>query len=357
MRIWIDLSNSPHVNLFAGIIGELQKEHSVLLTCRPLANTTELLDQTGLGYHVVGRHYGRRAVSKLAGFWVQTARLCRFLKGRRIDVGISQSSYYAPLVGRLLGFPSIYMNDNEHSKGNRPAFLFAHKVLVPEYVDPGKFGRRWAKSDKITLYPGVKEGIYLWRHKPRERSSSRVALGPFARNIFVRPEPSTAHYYKGGLNFIDELLAGLMGRYNLVVLPRSKAQEAYYRQPKFSGVYVPKRPLRLWEIMGSCDLFLGAGGTMTREAAVLGLPTISIYQGDLLDVDRFLIARQAMIHVKNPHADLVGRFLEDRGKRSADAELLRKGKQAHDLVVGSILGRGRDGCHGKGRRGAGGGSP
>ena len=35
MNIWIDLSNSPHVNFFKYMIKELQKEHEVLLYSGP----------------------------------------------------------------------------------------------------------------------------------------------------------------------------------------------------------------------------------------------------------------------------------------------------------------------------------
>jgi hypothetical protein len=341
MKIWIDLSNSPHVNFFAGIIRELQKEHSVLLTCRPLANTIELLQQTGFTYHVVGRHYGRHAANKLAGFGIQTAQLCRFLKGRQVDVGISHSSFYAPLVARLLGIRSIYMNDNEHADGNRIAYLFADRILVPEFLDLRKVARQWAKPERVTAYPGVKEGIYLWYYRPSESSTNPFLKRHGMRTIFIRPEPLTAQYYKAGLNFMDDLLVSLRDRFNVVVLPRSKVQESYYRQPKFAGIYVPEKPIGLAEIMESCDLFIGAGGTMTREAAVLGVPTISVYQDELLDVDRYLIAKGAMIHERHPNESLVTKFLEERGKRCADSELVRKGKQAYDLVINFLLSNGR----------------
>lgn len=356
VKIWIDISNSPHVNFFSGMIRELQKEHSVLITCRPLANTLGLLKQTGFTYHVVGRHYGRKAAVKIPGFLIQTAELCHFLKGRQVDVGISHSSFYAPLVARLLGVPSIYMNDNEHAEGNRPAFLFAGKILVPEFLDPGKVSRHWARPEKVSCYPGIKEGIYLWYYRPPTATSGTFSRRNGPRTIFVRPEPLTAQYYKAGLNFMDDMLIELAEGFNVVVLPRSGVQESYYRQPKFAGINVLERPMGLPEIMETCDLFMGAGGTMTREAAVLGVPTVSIYQDELLDVDRYLIARGAMIHVRRPDAGALTRFLAERGRRNPDPELLAKGKKAFDLVMDTILSHARNGERQKNRR-SNGGSP
>jgi predicted glycosyltransferase len=40
--------------------------------------------------------------------------------------------------------------------------------------------------------------------------------------------------------------------------------------------------------MHAADLVVGAGGTMTREAALLGIPTVSIFAGEQPAVDRWL---------------------------------------------------------------------
>ena len=60
MKLWFDLSNSPHINMFAALIRDLQREHEVAITCRPLANTIDLLDLHRFDYTVVGVHYGDR---------------------------------------------------------------------------------------------------------------------------------------------------------------------------------------------------------------------------------------------------------------------------------------------------------
>jgi hypothetical protein len=56
--------------------------------------------------------------------------------------------------------------------------------------------------------------------------------------------------------------------------------------------------------MDGGDLFILAGGTMMPEAAVLGIPTLSIYQNELLIVDRYSISIGIITHVAQP-SDLV----------------------------------------------------
>lgn len=336
MKIWIDLTNSPHVNFFARMVTELQRSHEVILTSRPLANTIDLIEMNGFPYHVIGKHYGQSKVKKALGFGVRVWQLYRFLKDKKVNAAISHSSFYSPIVGRMLGIPAIYLNDNEHAAGNRISFLFADHIMIPEFLDLKKVEKQGAKPHKILPYPGVKEGVYLWDYAPVV-GDSFIAERDGRKIIFVRPEPWTAQYYKGERNFMDKLLLDLKERFKIVLLPRGKIQEDYYRDTRFAGITVPEKSISLSEIMALCDLFIGAGGTMTREAAVLGIPTISIYQDELLDVDRFLIEKGFMVHQLNPDAGFVVHFLESIGKRPPDRELLKKGHEAYEMIKRTLL--------------------
>ena len=337
MKIWIDLTNSPHVNFFVGMIRELQRDHDVFLTCRPLANTIELLDIHALPYHVIGKHYGKSIIKKTFGFVFRIFQLFVFLRGRKIDVAISHSSFYSPMVAWLLGIRSIYLNDNEHAQGNRVSFVFADKIMVPEFLDLQKVQKQGAGPAKIIQYPGVKEGVYLWDYEPTISNNFEVDDREDKKVIFIRPEPWTAQYYQGETNFLDTLLMQLKDTAKIMLLPRGDIQKDYYRQDKFAGITVLEKSISLTDIMANCNLFIGAGGTMTREAAVLGIPTISIYQDKLLDVDNFLIEKGFMIHKKKLDSEFVVNFLEDRGKRPPDKELLHKGKEAYDLIKKTLL--------------------
>ena len=335
MKIWIDLTNSPHVNFFDGMIRDLRKDHELLLTCRPLANTIELLEMSGLSHYIIGRHYGKNKIKKVLGFIIRIFQLYCFLRNKNIDVGISHSGFNVPVVSWLLHIPCIYLNDNEHAEANRVSFLFANKILVPEFIDIEKVKRQWASEDKIIKYPGVKEGIYLWSYTPIAFNNSDNPKSK--KRIFIRPEPWTAQYYKGKRNFIDKLLIGIKDKYEIILLPRGKVQEEYYRQDRFSGITVSDKSMNLNEIMSNCDLFIGAGGTMTREAAVLGIPTISIYQDELLDVDNYLIDKGLMIHKKDVNAEFVMSFLGQMDKKPPDKKLLQKGKEAYELIKNTLL--------------------
>jgi predicted glycosyltransferase len=212
--------------------------------------------------------------------------------------------------------------------------------MVPEFLAIEKIKRQWANPQKVVHYPGVKEGIYLWYYQPKPSGEFKLEKMPGERAIFIRPEPWTAQYYQGKTNFMDDLLMGLKHKYRIVVLPRGGEQKAYYQQERFSPIVVPEKSIPLADVMENCDLFIGAGGTMTREAAVLGVPTISIYQDKLLDVDRYLIDQGAMIHEANLTSEKVVRFVQDAQRCRSDSRLLEKGQEAYDLIKTSLLNSG-----------------
>ena len=335
MRIWFELSNSPHINMFYDLIRELESDgHEVIITSRPLANTVALLEQKGLNHTVVGKHYGKNIFKKIAGYPIRVFQLVRYLKLNKPDLAISQSSYHSALASWLVGIPSIYTNDNEHAIGNIPSFLFATKILLPENMSINKF--KWAiASNKLVRYPGLKEGIFLWI-KNEYIMEQRKLNPPSNVNIFIRTEPQTAQYYNGKLNFLDDIIIALQTKYTITVLTRNQDQLMHYNNPIFSNINVPVKPVSFEQVASQCTLFIGAGGSMTREIAMLGIPTISVYQEDLLAVDRLLIAKGLTWHEPNLTTEKVEQYLSQIPNTAPDSELMTQGKDTYQLFKNQI---------------------
>jgi predicted glycosyltransferase len=217
---------------------------------------------------------------------------------------------------------------------NRIAFPCATTIMIPEFLSLDKVRKQWANPRKVIRYPGVKEAIYLFRFENAFHGGrNHRPVG----TVFIRPEPSTAQYYSGGINFMDDLILKLKERYSVVVMPRDHRQAEHYRQERFDRVAIPPKPLSLEAVIDECSLFIGAGGTMTREAAVLGIPTISTYQDELLDVDRYLIAQGRMVHETRLTADRVREFMENTQGSGPSTELLDKGREAYHLILRHLL--------------------
>ena len=69
MKIWIDLTNSPHINFFKPFIKKWNNEgYEIILTVRDLANTIQLVDQNRWVYTKIGGHAGKSKFKKLLYF-------------------------------------------------------------------------------------------------------------------------------------------------------------------------------------------------------------------------------------------------------------------------------------------------
>lgn len=336
MKIWFDISNSPHINMFQGLIRQLEKNgHEVIITSRPLANTVDLLNRAGLKHTTIGKHYGKNILLKILGYPIRVFELWKFLKEKKLDLAISQSSFHSPLTAYLLNIPSIYTNDNEHAIGNIPSFHFATKIMIPENFKLENISKNKKIINKTIKYPGIKEGIYLWEKSDDingnddEKKSNNI-------NIYIRPEPQTAQYYNGEKNFMDDLILGIKDEYMVNILPRNENQIKHYSNILFKNINVINTPLTFDEIAKDCSIFVGAGGSMTREMAMIGIPTISVYQEELLEVDKLLLSKKMMIHDPKLNAQKMKFYIKSLTNKKSNLELMHKGKDAYNLFLYEI---------------------
>jgi len=333
MKIWIDFINTPQVSFWAPFIKKFKENgNEILLTCRDSGNTVELLKQNELDFSVIGEKVGKGTLEKILFFPKRLKALYSFIKKSKPDIAVSQSSFYQPVVARLLGIPCLYTNDNEHAKGNIFGFLFAQKVFLPIALSKEKFTRKWPLRTKLTFYPSVKEAIYL----SQEPEFVELIARP-KNTIYFRPEPWSAQYYKGPLNFFDETLIKLSEEYPVIILPRDKNQKEHYKQDKFNNLNVAEKPISLKTIVADCKLFIGAGGSMTRELAVLNIPVISIYQSDLLCVDKYLLEKGCMkVNPELSYQDVQSELSSKSGKIS-DLNVLEEGIKSFELIYKTII--------------------
>jgi uncharacterized protein len=332
MKIWIDFGNTPQVSFWIPFIKEFEKEqHELLLTCRDSGNTVALLILYGLKFHVIGKGAGKGKLQKMLLFPKRLLKLFSFIRKNKPDIAVSQSSFYQPIISWLMGIPCLYTNDNEHAKGNWFGFRFANKVILPVALQYEEFTGREPLKSKVSFYPSVKEAIYL------SQENDWFSTNDIKRDvIYFRPEPWSAQYYKGPLNFFDDTLIKLSTKYKVVILPRDKNQVQHFKLEKFSKLWIAEKPLTLKEIAGNCMLFIGAGGSMTRELAVLGIPVISIYQEEELMVDRYLVNRGCMTLKPEITYEEILSVLKQGKKETNDMSVLEEGLESYQTIINLI---------------------
>lgn len=336
MKVWVDLVNSPQVLVLRPIIAELRAGgHEIVITTRDFAQTVQLANQAGLAHTSFGRHGGNSRARAIRANLDRVSQLIRFMRGQRIDLALSHNSYSQGVAARLLGIPFVTMMDYEHHQANHLAFRLARRVLVPE-VFPEDSLRKYGAADKSIRYPGLKEEIYLGQFVP-DPAFLREAGLPLDRTIVVaRPPGYWADYYHGNGDLfsaaIDHVLADPAAF--IVFLPRIASQAASLKDVAADRYLIPPRPLNGPNLLYYADLVISAGGTMNREAAILGTPAYTVFEGASGAVDRSLVSRGRLKEVLTPGSVSAIRV----EKKGAMPALSERGRELTQFITRAILG-------------------
>jgi predicted glycosyltransferase len=294
VRVWVDLTNSPHVLVFRPLIALLRgRGAEVEVTAREYAQTLQLLELHGLEATVVGHHGGRSALGKALVEVSRLPALRRWARGRRFDVALTHASHDLTLTARSLGIPSATTFDYEfawlqHQLGCRAAT----RVVVPEAIPPGRLARYGVRPPKLRQYPGLKEEYYLADFEPDPAARERLGVDPTRRLVVVRTPPEVSLYHRHG-NPVFLAVLERLGRdesVHAVVLPRTEEQRERIRGLRLPSLLVPDRAVDAQSLIAAADAVVSAGGTMNREAIALGVPVFTTFGGRLGAVDERLIA-------------------------------------------------------------------
>ncbi len=331
MRVWIDITNSPHVPFFRPLIRLLEADgHEVELTTREYAQTLELLQLHGLPHHVVGpRHGGAGAVGKARALAGRLPALRRFAKGRGFDVALAHGSHELTLTARSLGIPSATAHDYEfatlqHQLGLRAAT----RAVFPEAIPAARLARLGARPPKLVRYPGLKEEYYLADFEPDR--SVLDGIDPALVLAIVRTPPEMSLYHRHGNPLFAQVLERL-GRdegVHAIALPRTAEQRDAIRALGLPSLHVPDRAVDAQSLVALADLVVSAGGTMNREAVALGVPVYTTFAGRLGAVDEQLLRDGRLTFLESAAA------LEVRKRGAVGTRVRRDPRLLLELLVG-----------------------
>ena len=332
MRVWIDITNSPHVPFFRPLIRLLEADgHEVAVTAREYAQTLELLELQGIPHHVVGpRHGGGGVFGKARALAGRLPALRRFGREGRFDVALAHGSHELTLAARSLGIPSATAHDYEYaSLQHHLGLRAATRAVFPEAIPAERLARYGARPPKLVRYPGIKEEYYLADFEPD--ASAVEGIDPERVLVVVRTPPEVSLYHRHGNPLFREVLERL-GRdpgAHAVVLPRTAEQRRQLEAMRLPSLHVPERAVDAQSLVALADLVVSAGGTMNREAAALGTPVWTTFAGRLGAVDTALIRTGRLKLLRSPAE------LELRKREGGHGERVRRDPRVLlDLLLG-----------------------
>src|SRR5579872_4420816 len=298
MRVWIDLTNSPHVLVLRPVIERLRAAgHDVEVTARDFAQTLGLCERFGIEHTAIGRHRGGSIMAKARGLGERSLQLTSWARGRRFELALGHGSNDITVAAALLRIPSSTMFDYEwatvqHNVNCR----LARAVVVPDAI-PAERLRRYGAAGKIRAYPGLKEEYYLADFEPDPAVLDELGLRREEPLTIVRTPPEVSLYHRFENDLFAAVLHTLQGT-QTVVLPRTPEQRVELQAA--GGLIVPEEAIDAQSLIAYADLVVSAGGTMNREAVALGTPVYTLFEGRLGAVDERLIAEGRLRKLRDP---------------------------------------------------------
>jgi predicted glycosyltransferase len=304
MRVWVDMTNVAHPVVLRPLVELLERDgHEVEITARPLSHTLELLDDWGHPYSAIGRYGGASKAGKARAAADRISRLLRFARGRGFDYGLGHASADLPPVCRALRIPNTTMFDYEWATLQHHVICrLATRVLVPEAIPPERLRRYGARPPKLVRFPGLKEEYYLSSFEPDRTALERLGVPQGEPVCIVRTPPSYALYLGGSENALLPPLLKRLDRQDCwsVVLTRTGEQRAAVEALGLERAIAPDHAQDGRSLVALADALVSAGGTMNREAAVLGTPVWSIFEGPLGGVDEQLLREGRIKLLRDP---------------------------------------------------------
>jgi hypothetical protein len=306
MKIWIDFWAAPDPLFFHPIIQRLHAlGHTTWITARIFGETTAIADQLGFQYKVVGQHGGETTMGKVVAILRGGGELARLVRKEQIDLAVSFNSYSQGLAARLCNIPFVTIMDYEYQPANHLAFRLAKTVIVPEGYDLQALHKQGAYPKKTIVFHGLKEHVSLVDFQPDPAFPNELRQLGIDQNeilITMRPPATGAAYHMFENTLFDEMIVYLAQQpdVKILLLPRSESQANHFREFHLNNLVIPSRILNGLNLVYYSDMVISAGGSMNREAIVLGTPAVTVFQGKMAGVDRKMIENGVLRNIQSP---------------------------------------------------------
>jgi len=287
-RIWLDALTPKQALLATSLAKVLQsKGHEVLLIVRDYDYTVRVAEIQGFKPLIVGGYGGGRLVGKLVADLERMRRLVEVIEGADIDVLIAYPNPSAARVAFGLGIPYIALTDSPHSVIASRLSLPLASYVVFSYCIPRETIEVYTySSTRLVQYNGFDELEWIKTQKPNKKVIEELGLEE-KEYIIVRLEEKYATYYpkEKGVT-LSELAVRLSKYVKVVALPRYGDQWEELRG--YENILLLQEPVHGVSLEYYAIAVVTGGGTMAREAALLGVPGVNLFPGKLY-VDECII--------------------------------------------------------------------
>ena len=300
MKIWIDILTPKQLLFSEPIIEKLGKKHDILCTSREYNEVTKLAKIRHFDLIFVGKHGGGNKENKLKTSIDRIGKLSKKIEKFKPELVISFGSPEATRISFGLGIKHIMFCDSPHANAvMRLTLPLVQKLLIPYVIPKKEFTKFGINQKDIIQYKAIDAVVTIRRKINKNVNSPFKNNGK--KNILIRVEEEQAAYTSKSTKIIS-IVQKVVKDYkneNIVVLGRYPKQIEKLQKVVGKKIKVSKMSFDAKYLLSQTDVFIGSGGTMTAEAALMGIPTISYYAVPNI-IENFLVKKSLVKRETNP---------------------------------------------------------
>jgi predicted glycosyltransferase len=301
LKIWIDILTPKQLLFSEPIIGKLGKKHEFLCTSRDYEEVSKLAKIRNFDLIFVGKHGGNDKKTKLKASIDRMEKMSRKIEAFSPDLAISYCSPEAARISFGLGIKHIAFCDSPHANAvMRLTLPLIQKLLIPSVIPKNEFSQYGIDKKNIIQYKAIDAVVTI------QRKINEKAVLPFKKNnrknILIRIEEEEASYTSKSSKIIP-IIKKILNEYgdeNIVILGRYTEQIKNLQKLTGKKIKIVKMSFDGKHLLNNTDIFIGSGGTMTAESALIGIPTIS-YNAVPNMIENFLVKKSLIKRETNPN--------------------------------------------------------
>ena len=287
------------------MIKRLKKNHNVLCTSRKYNQVTDLAKIRKQKLVIIGKYGGVKKHDKLDASLSRSKLLVRKISKFLPDITLSSCSPEAARVSYGLGIPHVCFSDSPHATAVMKLSLpYANKLLIPWIIPKSDFENMGIEPKNIIQYKTI-DAAQITKQKVFLTCGTGINSRKWKTILIRTPEDEAAYSSKQSdvVDIIKKIEKDFLGCH-ITVLTRYKKQADLLKK-KFSKSAQNKFQIVSKVVDGkkmllNSDVFVGSGGTMTAESALLGVPTIS-YNAIPNRIEDYLVSKKIVTRCMTPN--------------------------------------------------------
>ena len=297
MKIWFDILTPKQYLFFGYFVQKLRKQNKIVCTSRKYEQVNGITKFGSINPIIIGKHGGGNNVNKLLASLDRSKLLTKKIEKIHPDLLVSFCSPEASRVAFGLGIPHIAFSDSPHAIAVMKLSLpYVTKLLTPWIIPKQDFKEFGIDYKNIIRYKAIDAGIIIKNHQINKQKKLNLR-----KIILIRPEEDEASYItkKGKTIKIIKNIVEKFPDEKKIVLSRYKNQTKELKKNFSTDISILSKPVNGKELLNNVDCFVGSGGTMTAEAGLLGIPTISLNVVPNR-IEEFLVKKKIIVRSENP---------------------------------------------------------